>query len=94
MASFRGAEERRLTEMVVRVPSALGRSPVSVYPSSYGGDKLFEFLLFKLDEESQIKIGTEKLPDKLDNSFLGDGPAGRGLHKRYCIRDEGPKTEN
>jgi hypothetical protein len=63
--------------MVVRVPSALGRSPVSVYPSSYGGDKLFEFLLFKLDEESQIKIGTEKLPDDLNKRFFRYIPLGR-----------------
>ena len=58
----------------------IAASPVSVYSSPYGGNELFDLSLVKLQEKSQVKIGTEKLPNDLKKFFLGNVLVGRPLH--------------
>jgi hypothetical protein len=58
----------------------LAASPVSVYSFSYGGNKLFDLSLLKLQEESQVEVGTEEFLDHLKERFFWDIFTDRALH--------------
>ena len=91
MASIRGEEERRVTDL--NSCRALVASPVSVYSFPYGGNKLFDLSLLKLQEESQVKVGTEKFLDHLKKFLFRNVLAGWALHGVYSIKDRGQKTK-